>query len=134
MNPKSRRRSIMTHAKAQRAVIEAHKKLIANAVDKAEWETTAELRALMVPVMQMVCLNAGEKCAALAAGFQGQWTGSKTETVHEPNDERIEASVRAIARFIDEENHNADVFKRELMARVEREAKTAALGCLDGNA
>lgn len=117
----------------------AGRQMVLNALANAEWNDVAELRAIMVEVMEMVCGEMTDLAAARSAEFYdgvrelsaGSALGALAESGRKPG--ATEGAVRALVQSV-VETGSTERFARELGDRVDYEVKKAAGDCVAYNA
>lgn len=117
----------------------AGRQMVLNAIANVEWNDVAELRAIMIEVMEMVCGEMTDMAAARSAEFYdgvrsmsvGSKLGALAESGRKPA--ATEGAVRALVKSV-VDSGSTERFARELGDRVDYEIKKAASDCVEFNA
>lgn len=120
------------------ALSSAGQQMVLNALERAEWGTVAELRAIMCEAMEDVCAEIADMSAARSAELYddvreasvGSRLGALADPVRDPAS--TAGAVRALVQSV-VDTGKTDALARDLADRVDYEAKRAAGECMFAN-
>ncbi|TNU89036.1 hypothetical protein FIC87_12615 [Eggerthella lenta] len=120
------------------ALSSAGQRMALNAIERAEWGTVAELRAIMCEAMEAICSEIADMSAARSAEFYddvreacvGSRLGALADPARDPAS--TAGAVRALVQSV-ADTGRTDALARDLADRVDYEAKRAAGECVIAN-